>query len=73
MFTDFPYIPVFCSNERLFMPIKNTFVSLLDKIKQPLYWFYQWIGGKNYTLEILKIKDLKITNRDYKKTYQTRQ
>jgi len=36
MFTDSPYIPIFRSNERLFMPIKNTYFLLLDKIKQPL-------------------------------------
>ena len=43
MLTIFPYSSVFCSDERLFMPIKNTIVSPLDKVKQPYYYFYQYI------------------------------
>jgi len=33
MFTDSLYISVFCSNERLFTPVKNAYFLLLDKIK----------------------------------------
>jgi len=57
MFTDSPYIPVFHSKEYLFTPVKNAYFLLLDKIKWPLYWFCQWIWGKNYKWMDLSIHE----------------
>ena len=43
MLTIFPYSSVFCSDECLFTPVKNAIFLPLDKIKQPCYYFYQYI------------------------------
>ena len=46
-YASFSYNSVFCCNERLFTFVKNRYFSL-NKIKQPPYWIYQGVLGKNY-------------------------